>query len=104
MKWIAVSTGHYRLVNDDDERPAVKLRDKPGSPFFKYTPSWKAYEEGMKHQFSKDPIGSADKFIDERDHQLKTDPKAKRWEESRVKSWEKDKPQWRKEAMKKGII
>jgi len=104
MKWITISPGHYRLVDDSDERPSVKLRSKSGAPVIKYTPPWKVYEEGMKHQLSKDQVTPGDKFLAEREHQLKIDPVAKRWEDSRKASWDKDKPSWRREMMKKGVI
>jgi len=33
----------------------------------------------MKHQLSKDQVTPGDKFLAEREHQLKIDPVAKRW-------------------------
>jgi hypothetical protein len=98
MKWIMQSPGSYRLVDDSDERPAVKLPSKkPGSPNLRYTPSWKKYEEGMKHQDSKNQVESGDKFMDAREHAMRTDPQAKKWEESRKATLVREKPQWIKE-------
>ncbi len=98
MKWIQSAPGNFRLVDDDDERPAVKLPSRViGAPHVAFTPSWKKYEEGMKHPDSKDQGLYTDKFLAEREHAMKTDPQAKRWEETRKASWAKDKPQWIKE-------
>jgi hypothetical protein len=101
MKWVLHSPGSYRLVDDSDERPAVKLPSRKfGVPSTRFNPSWKKYEEGMKHQDSKTQVESGDKFMDERDHAMKTDPQAKRWEDSRKASLARDKPQWIREQSK----
>ena len=92
------SPGSYNLVDDSDERPAVKLPHRGiGTLHTTFSPSWKKYEEGMKNPNSKNQGEYTDKFIAEREHALKTDPQAKRWEEGRKESWAKDKPQWVKE-------
>lgn len=106
MKWIQDTPNRYKLVEDDDPRPEVQLKDKNGMPFVKYTPSWKAYEQNY---WTPDPERKpnnklTDKFLEEREHQIKNDPKARRWEKSRKESWAKDKPQWRKAMMKKGLF
>jgi hypothetical protein len=98
MKWVLLSPGNYKLVDDEDERPAVKLPShKPGKIFTPFAPSWKKYEEGMKHPDSPNQGEYADKFIAEREHQLKVDPQAKKWEESRKAVWAREKPQWVKQ-------
>ena len=98
MKWVLNSPGNYRLVDNDDERPEVKLPGKKlGTPHIAYTPSWKKYEEGMHHPDNKKQAASGDKFFAEREHALKTDPQARRYEESRKEAWAKEKPQWIRE-------
>ena|SRR3990172_1198949 len=100
MKWVLNTPGSYKLVEDEDPRPAVKLPSKPGMPNTRFTPSWKKYEAG---QFLADPKkqrGYSDKFEAERNHAIKTDKAAARWEKSRRESLLKDKPAWRKERMK----
>lgn len=106
MKWVEIRSGKYRLVEDDDERPAVKLKSKPfGAPRVKFTPSWKKYEQNY---WTPDPDAKSsndltDKFLDEREHQLKVDPKSKRWEEGRKKEWAKNKPYWVKKQREAGV-
>lgn len=103
FKWIMASPGNYKLVDDSDERPAVKLPSKTiGVPHIGFTPSWKKYEEGMKHQDSKNQVDYTDKFMAERDHAIKTDPRAKRWEEGRKKEWANAKPEWVKKLNNAG--
>ena len=106
MKWIQQSPGSYKLVEDTDERPEVKLPSKtlPNSSSIhtKFAPDWKKHEEGMHKGTPDQQAEAADKFTAERDHALKVDGSARRWEESRKESWAKDKPQWRKEMMRRG--
>ena len=98
MKWVMKSPGNYKLVDDTDERPAVKLPSKKyGVPHVAYVPSWKKYEEAMRHPDSKQQGVAVDKFMAEREHALKTDPQARKYEESRKARWAADKPQWIKE-------
>jgi hypothetical protein len=98
MKWVMKSPGNYKLVDDTDERPAVKLpSQKVGSFYNPFTPSWKKYEEAMRHPDSNQQGVATDKFMAERDHALRTDPQAKKYEESRKARWVADKPQWIKE-------
>lgn len=108
MKWVEISPKKYRLVDDGDERPAVKLKNQPipkaSSIHLLYTPSWKKYEEGMKHPDSKNQVVSGDRFLAERAFQVRNDPKAKRYEESRKEAWSKEKPQWIKKMQKEGAI
>ena len=69
-----------------------------------FSPSWKKYEKSIWHEDTKTSQESTDKFIEEREHEIKTDPKAARWEKSRKATWDKDKPAWRKWATKRGIL
>jgi len=94
VKWIQLSPGHYKLVEDDDERPAVKLKNKRGAPTVAFTPSWKKYEQNYWTPDSRDDKDLADKFIAERDYAMKTDSKAKKWEEGRKQEWARNKPEW----------
>ena len=107
-KWVQDSPGCYKLVDRTDPRPAVKLPDRglaqSSNIHVKYTPDWKKYEEGMHKGTPDQQAEAADKFTAERDHQLKVDKSARRWEESRKESWAKDKPQWRKEMTRRGEI
>jgi len=98
MKWIQSAPGNYKLVEDTDERPEVKLPSKTvGAPHVAYVPSWKKYEEAMRHPDSNQQGVASDKFIAEREHAIKTDPQAKRYEESRKARWAADKAQFVKE-------
>jgi hypothetical protein len=78
--------------------------DKTSSVFtIPYNPPWKKYEEGMKHPDSKKQGAFADKFYEVREHEMKTDPKAERWEKSRKEAWQKDKPYYVKKVEEAGI-
>lgn len=105
MKWVQARDGKYKYVDDSDSRPSVNLPNKKmGSFYVPYLPPWKKYESGIWNDDAKKSISATDKFIDERDHEIKVDPKAARWEKSRKASWDKDKPAWRKWAKKRGIV
>lgn len=65
-----------------------------------FTPSWKKYEEAIYKGDAKTQEEASDKFLAEREHELKTDPQARRWEESRKKAAAKDKPTYIKEKRK----
>ena len=108
MKWVLVHPGSYKFVEDSDERPAVKLKSPNKhfkyAPSLKYIPTWRKYEEAMTHPLSKNQGEATDKFVAEREHQMKTDPIAKRWEESRKERVAKDKPAWRKAMIRKGEV
>lgn len=60
----------------------------------KFTPSWKKHEQGMYDNDPKVQRESSDKFHQERQHELETDPQARRWEESRKEAAAKEKPEW----------
>jgi len=68
-----------------------------------FTPSWKKYEEAMRHPDSKRQGVATDKFIAEREHAVKTDSEARRWEEGRKKELARNKPQWIKEQQEKEV-
>lgn len=106
-KWVKVRQGNYKYVGDDDPRPAViPPKRKIGLPYIKFIPSWRKYEQNFLNidPDKKSSNEMTDKFIAEREFQTKTDPRAKRWEESRQQEWAKNKPVWRKKMMKEGII
>jgi len=103
MKWIEDSPSNFKLVDDDDPRPSVTLKSKihEGAPGVQFSPPWKRYEKGMKHPDNKNQTVYGDKFFAEREHAIQTDPKARRWEESRKKAWADAKPQWVREQQRK---
>ena len=104
MKWVLVRDGVNKFVEDSDERPAIKLPNKKfGIPFIPFTPPWKKYEEGMHSDNTKTSIESSEKFEQERDHTIKTDKLAARWEKSRKERWAKDKPYYVKKVEEAGI-
>lgn len=70
-------------------------------PAAKYTPDWKKYEKDLYHPDPKVQQEATERFTAAREHALKTDPQARRWEESRKESAAKDKPQFVKERQKK---
>ena len=65
-----------------------------------FTPSWKKYEEAIYKGDARTQEEASDKFLAEREHEIATDPQAKRWEESRKKSVAKDKHTYVKEKRK----
>jgi len=101
MKWIEKSPGYYKLVEDDDPRPEVKLKAKEGSPTIKYVPSWKKYETPMFSGDGHSQFDAAEKFTQEREKELRTDGKAARWEKSRRDWFAKQKNAWRKKEIAK---
>jgi co-chaperonin GroES (HSP10) len=66
-----------------------------------FTPSWKKYEKDIHNPDDAKAIKATDAFIEERAHEIKTDPQAKRWEEGRKKEIAKNKPLWKKEQIHK---
>ena len=106
-KWVEVEPNYYKFVEDSDPRPAVKLKSrKLGQTYVKFVPSWRKYEPNF-HDLDpekKEDLKSNDAFLAERDHATKTDPKARRWEESRKREWARNKPAWRKQMMREGLI
>jgi len=97
MKWILLSPGQYKLVEDNDPRPGVELKSRvhTGAPTIKFNPSWRKYEKSVHL------LDGADKFTKERDHEIKTNPKAARWEKSRRESLQRQKHDWRNAELKK---
>lgn len=90
-------------VEWSEKKPRIRLtcdeHQKPTSPSLSvpYSPPWKKHEKGMWNTDDKTSRESADKFHLEREHEVKTDPRAARWEKSRKASWAKDKPTWVKQ-------
>jgi hypothetical protein len=98
----------YSYSEWSEETPPKKLRcnvcDKSVKTFtVAFSPSWKKYEEGMHSDNKKLSIDSSEKFEMERAHAVKTDPKARSWEEGRKQSWQKDKPYYVKKVQEAGI-
>jgi len=104
MKWVKIRDGLQRLVDDSDERPAIKSSKKSlGIPFVAYSPSWRTYEADMHSDDKNVSLDASEKFEKEREHQMNTDPRAVRWEKSRKESWQKDKPYYVKKVEEVGI-
>lgn len=104
MKWIKVNDGTFKFVSDDDPRPSVTLPNKKiGTIFQKFIPSWGKYEADMWNTDKNRSREAADKFDMERAHEIKTDPRAARWEAGRKAAWAKDKPLWAKQQQKGNI-
>jgi hypothetical protein len=101
LKWVEVRSGRYKLVEPDDPRPEVKLQDRWGSPNVAFTPSWKKYETPMFIGDLKSKEEAVDKFSQEREHAIKVDPKAARWEKSRREWFQKQKHNWRNNEIQK---
>lgn len=104
-KWVKIRDGKYKYVPDSDSRPSVTLPTKKLGPvYIPFKPSWGKYERDMWNDDKDKSMKASDRFIDEREHETKTDPKAARWEASRKERWAKDKPEWRKWATKRGVF
>jgi hypothetical protein len=101
VKWVKVREGLYKLVEDDDPRPAVKLKSHRGAPNIKYVPPWKKYESPMWFGGANDQIKASEQFTQERDREMQKDPKAARWEKSRREWFAKQKRGWRDKELKK---
>lgn len=103
-KWIKIREGNYKLVDDSDSRPEVKLPNKKmAAPFIPYSPPWKKYEQDIWNDSTNKSIAATDKFMAEREHETRTDPRAAKWEASRKERHAKDKPAWVKWANREGI-
>lgn len=95
MKWVKIHNGSFKFVEDSDPRSSVYIPKKPfGIPYTPFNPSWKKYEKDMWNTDYKRSSKATDKFIAEREYEMRTDPKAARWEKSRKEGWAKDKPLW----------
>lgn len=68
-------------------------------PKLKYTPSWKIYEKDLHSEDPDVARKAADQFYFERQNELRNDPQARRWEESRREMVVKDKPIWKKQRL-----
>lgn len=79
--------------------------DPPGPSFFmpkvKYSPDWKRFEDKMRSDDPEEAIKAGEAFIEERELSLKNDAKARRYEASRKQAWADEKPQWKKEQLRK---
>jgi hypothetical protein len=101
LKWVEIRSGKYALVEKDDPRPAVNLKTRIGPPNVAFTPSWKKYENPMFVGDAKSTVEASDKFVAEREHAIKVDPKAARWEKSRKEWFGKQKHNWRNNEIAK---
>jgi hypothetical protein len=70
------------------------------TPAVPFNPSWKRYEKDLSNPDDQKAREAADKFDIERQHEMRTDPRAKRWEESRKKAIAEQKPAWAKKKQK----
>lgn len=66
----------------------------------KFNPEWAKFEEDMHSSDPQKAQEATEKFTAARDHAVRTDSQARRWEESRKEGWAKDKPQWVKKRIK----
>lgn len=95
MKWVKIREGHYRLVGDDDTRPAVKLPSKKiGNFFLGYSPGWAGtFKRLSPHPEAMDAVGereATDVMLGEKEKELKVDKKAQKWERGRKVAWKKN--------------
>jgi len=72
-----------------------------GSFAMKHHQTWGRYETAMRTGNLEQQVEASEKFTQERDHALKTDPKSAKYEKDRRESLAKDKPAWRKREMEK---
>jgi hypothetical protein len=107
MKWIQSSPGSYRLVDDSDERPAVKLPNRrftegPTKELkVKFLPSWKKYEEKMHHGTPAEQREASELFTAEREKEINTSRQASSWEKGRREWFQKQKHDWRQKEIQK---
>ena len=99
MKWVEVRSGKYKLVEDDDPRPAVTLQPKVGVPAIHIAPPWKKFEAPTFEASAPEQRVASDKFEASREHYTKIDKNWDRWEKSRRATLAKDKPAWVKKRM-----
>lgn len=99
-KWVETTKGTYKLVDDNDVRPEVRLPNRQGAPHIMYTPSWATYEPLMHSGNPQTEISATEAFIAERDRETRHSEKARKWEEGRKKSWAREKPNWVKKERK----
>lgn len=69
----------------------------------KFDPSWRTHEKDMYHEDPNIQKEAGEKFLAERQHEIETDPQARRWEESRKAEAIKEKPQWVKQQRQKDL-
>lgn len=62
-------------------------------------PTWAKHEKGVHAEDNKTQIRETDAFLDEREKETRTSKKAREWEKSRKKEWEKNKPEWKKKKL-----
>jgi hypothetical protein len=99
---------NYSHQEWSEEQEPIELQcdacDKTTKSFsIPFVPSWGKYEEGMHSDDKKFALDSSEKFEQEREHAMRTDPKAARWEKGRKEGWQKDKPYYAKKVQEAGI-
>lgn len=71
----------------------------PNTP---YNPTWAKYEKDANNQDDANrALEASDKLLAEKEHELKINIKARKWEEDRKKEWAKAKPKWVKDRNQK---
>lgn len=66
--------------------------------------TWKKYEKDIHSQDVDTAIKATEAFVEERNRQMATSDKARKWEEDRRKTNAKEKIQWKKEQLKKDEV
>lgn len=65
---------------------------------------WGESEGYIFNTDKKTSIKATDHFLDERSKWTATSSKLRKWEKDRKSEWAKNKPAWRKEQAKKGVV
>lgn len=95
MKWIKIREGHYRLVDDNDDRPEVHLPKKEiGNFSMGYKPGWvNTLNRVNPHPEAMDSEGerrAIDLMLNDRDKETRISKKAAGWERGRRVAWNKN--------------
>jgi co-chaperonin GroES (HSP10) len=66
-----------------------------------YKPEWAKYEKDLTNPDPEIASRAAEAFDETRREEMKNDPKAREWEQSRKEAFLKDKPEWTKQRLAK---
>lgn len=66
-----------------------------------YKPSWETFEKDLHSDNVETSLKASEAFEKTRLQEMKNSEKARRWEKSRKEEWVKNKPQWKKQQLKK---
>jgi len=66
-----------------------------------FDPTWKRFEEKMSSDDVETSQKATDAFLEEREKEMQTSARARRWEEDRKRSWANDKPHFSKKLHSK---